>query len=198
MHFIINGWVFECPSPDEVHSSFDSSDAGGSCPIDAPKGCIPGPTFSPNGLLLSITPPLPIHGYACRPSLLPASRSTSSLYLISGDCFAENLLKMIDRIWFKWQHKHALNKRAFEGGSVQMLDNATVFSEYPNGGAPWLTVRPLLPFRNRSDSHYCLLLLLVGSNSKFDSEIPTDGLSEAFIIGDFISTTEGPLCYVYE
>jgi tyrosinase len=47
---------------------------------------------------------------------------------------------MIDRIWFKWQNKHKLNKYAFEGGSVQRFENITVFSQYPTGGPPYLTV----------------------------------------------------------
>ncbi|KAJ6559934.1 Di-copper centre-containing protein [Mycena capillaripes] len=78
---------------------------------------------------------------------------------------------MIDRIWFQWQKKHELNKYAFEGGSVQRLENATAFSKYPTGSAPYLTM---------------------------NSEIPTDGLSPTFTVADMISTTEEPLCYVYD
>lgn len=48
---------------------------------------------------------------------------------------------MLDRIWFKWQKKHNLNKNAFEGGSVQHLENASAFGLYPTGGPPYLTVR---------------------------------------------------------
>ncbi|KAJ6594303.1 Di-copper centre-containing protein [Mycena capillaripes] len=78
---------------------------------------------------------------------------------------------MVDRIWFKWQKKHKFNIYAFEGGSVQRLENAAAFAQYPTGGAPYLTM---------------------------DSEIPTDGLSRNFTVADMISTTEGPLCYVYD
>ncbi|KAJ7881416.1 Di-copper centre-containing protein [Mycena leptocephala] len=96
---------------------------------------------------------------------------------ISGPAFASNdplfwlHHAMIDRIWFKWQKKHKLNKYAFEGGSVQRFENSTVFNQYPTGGPPYLTI---------------------------DSEIPTDGLSPPFTVADMMSTTEGPLCYVYE
>ncbi|KAF7357739.1 Di-copper centre-containing protein [Mycena venus] len=110
-------------------------DLAGACPSDAPAGCIPGPTFSPNDPLFFLH-----HA-------------------------------MVDRIWFKWQKKHKLNKYAFEGGSVQRLETASAFSLYPNGGPPYLGL---------------------------DSELPTDGLSATFTVADMISTTEGPLCYVYD
>ncbi|KAJ7664727.1 hypothetical protein B0H17DRAFT_1162776 [Mycena rosella] len=121
------------------HSSIHSiigGDGGGSCPIDAPSGCIPGPTFSANDPLFFLH-----HA-------------------------------MVDRIWLKWQHKHKLNKHTFAGGSVQQLDKFTVFSGYPTGGAPYLTM---------------------------DSGIPTDGLEPfPFTVSDMTSTTDGPLCYVYD
>ncbi|KAJ7693383.1 Di-copper centre-containing protein [Mycena rosella] len=111
-------------------------DMSGQCPVDAPAGCVSGPTFSPNDPLFFLH-----HA-------------------------------MVDRIWFKWQRKHKLNKHAFAGGSVQQLDNVTVFSEYPTGGPPFLTMH---------------------------SEIPTNGLAPvSYTVSDMMSTTEGSLCYVYE
>ncbi|KAJ7878655.1 hypothetical protein B0H13DRAFT_1892534 [Mycena leptocephala] len=80
-------------------------------------------------------------------------------------------VEMVNCIWFKWQKKHKLNTYAFEGGSVQQFENTTVFSQYLNGGPPYLTM---------------------------NSEIPTDGLSPTFAVADVIGTTEGPLCYVYD
>ncbi|KAJ7222420.1 Di-copper centre-containing protein [Mycena pura] len=118
-----------------VHFIVGGIDMGGACPIDAPPGCIGGPTFSPND-------PLFFMHHA-----------------------------MIDRIWFKWQRKHKLNKYAFEGGSVQTIDDVASYSLYPTGGPPFLTM---------------------------DSELPTDGLDEPLSVSDMISTTEGPLCYVYD
>ncbi|KAJ7693382.1 hypothetical protein B0H17DRAFT_1199897 [Mycena rosella] len=114
-------------------------DMGGICPVDAPAGCISGPTFTPNDPLFFLH-----HA-------------------------------MVDRVWFKWQQKHALNKYAFAGGSVQKLDNFTV---------------QLLPLD---------FILTNLSCSKMDSEIPTDGLAPLpSTVSNVISTTEGPLCYVYE
>ncbi|KAJ7713461.1 Di-copper centre-containing protein [Mycena olivaceomarginata] len=110
-------------------------DVAGACPVDAPAGCISGPTFSSNDPLFFLH-----HA-------------------------------MLDRIWFKWQKKHNLNKNAFEGGSVQHLENASAFGLYPTGGPPYLTV---------------------------ESELPTVGLSAPFIVANMISTTEWPLCYVYD
>jgi hypothetical protein len=43
-----------------------------------------------------------------------------------------------------------------------------------------------------------LIILLLIYFLKMDSEIPTDGLSPPFTVADMMSTTEGPLCYVYE
>ncbi|KAK0213093.1 hypothetical protein DFS33DRAFT_1377554 [Desarmillaria ectypa] len=37
---------------------------------------------------------------------------------------------------YDWQNANELNARAFEGGSVQILDNVTVYKEYPNVGPP--------------------------------------------------------------
>ncbi|KAJ7150509.1 Di-copper centre-containing protein [Mycena crocata] len=87
-----------------------------------------------------------------------------------GPTFPQRL-QMVDRIWFKWQKKHDLNKNAFEGGSVQRLDNASIYALYPNGGPPMLTM---------------------------DSAIPTNGLSSTFTVSDIIDTTGGPLCYIYD
>ncbi|KAJ7091863.1 Di-copper centre-containing protein [Mycena belliarum] len=79
---------------------------------------------------------------------------------------------MVDRIWYKWQHKHKSNKNAFFGGSVQRLENATAFLRYQTGGPPFLSM---------------------------DSVIPTNGLATSpVILSDVMSTTEGPLCYIYD
>ncbi|KII86644.1 hypothetical protein PLICRDRAFT_114184 [Plicaturopsis crispa FD-325 SS-3] len=78
---------------------------------------------------------------------------------------------MIDKIWYDWQHYDAANAHAFEGGSVQMLENRTIYAEYPNGAAPALSPQSLMP---------------------------TDGMWNATTIGSVMNTTEGFLCYVYE
>ncbi|KAJ6521931.1 Di-copper centre-containing protein [Mycena vulgaris] len=79
---------------------------------------------------------------------------------------------MVDRIWFKWQQRHPRNRHAFAGGSVQRFESAAIFSTYPTGGAPFLTL---------------------------DSVIPADGLAASpLTVLDMMSTTEGPLCYVYD
>lgn len=78
---------------------------------------------------------------------------------------------MVDKVWYDWQNANGLNQRAFEGGSVQMIDNVTVYKKYPNGGPP---------------------------NLHMDSVITGEGLFDDFFIHDVISTTDGILCYSYE
>ncbi|KAK0455468.1 Di-copper centre-containing protein [Desarmillaria tabescens] len=78
---------------------------------------------------------------------------------------------MVDKVWYDWQNANELNARAFEGGSVQMIDNITVYKEYSNGGPP---------------------------NLHMDSVTTGEGLFDEFIIRDVISTTDGILCYSYE
>ncbi|KAJ7282861.1 Di-copper centre-containing protein [Mycena rebaudengoi] len=96
---------------------------------------------------------------------------------ISGPTFAPNdplfflHHTMIDRVWYKWQKRHKLNENAFEGGSVQRLENAALFSQYPTGDFPFLSM---------------------------DSPIPTNGLTPTGNISDVMSTTGGLLCYKYD
>ncbi|KAK0242052.1 Di-copper centre-containing protein [Armillaria nabsnona] len=78
---------------------------------------------------------------------------------------------MVDKVWYDWQSANELNQRAFEGGSVQMIDNVTVYKKYPNGGPP---------------------------NFHMDSITTGAGMFDDFIIRDVISTTNGILCYSYE
>ncbi|KAF7350174.1 Di-copper centre-containing protein [Mycena venus] len=78
---------------------------------------------------------------------------------------------MVDKMWFDWQNKHPSNKKAFFGGSVQALDNATYYHEFPNGAGPFYNI---------------------------SSTMPSDGLFPPPKISDVLSTTDGMLCYVYE
>lgn len=57
---------------------------------------------------------------------------------------------MVDKVWSDWQHQHPDNFWAFEGGSVQIFDNLTVYNTYPNGAPPFLSVRA-----NQSHFEYC-------------------------------------------
>ncbi|KAJ6571409.1 Di-copper centre-containing protein [Mycena capillaripes] len=78
---------------------------------------------------------------------------------------------MVDKMWYDWQNKHPSNTKAFFGGSVQALDNATYYQSFPNGAGPFYNV---------------------------NSTMPSDGLFPSPKISDVLSTTEGMLCYVYE
>ncbi|KAJ7691048.1 Di-copper centre-containing protein [Mycena rosella] len=78
---------------------------------------------------------------------------------------------MVDRLWTQWQDKHPENKHAFFGGSVEALENATYYKEFPNGAAPFFNL---------------------------NSTMPSDGLFPQPRIADVMSTTAGMLCYVYE
>ncbi|KAJ7497690.1 hypothetical protein FB451DRAFT_1019355, partial [Mycena latifolia] len=113
-------------------------DAGGTCPSDAPVGCIPGPTFSANDPLFFLH-----HA-------------------------------MVDRIWFKCQRNTSSTDRPSRANqkTAQRLENATMFAQYPNGGAPYLTM---------------------------DSVIPAGDLAASpLTVSDMMSTMEGPLCYIYD
>ena len=48
---------------------------------------------------------------------------------------------MIDKIWYDWQCRDPVNVNSFFGGSVEYLENITVYNQYPNGGPPYLDVR---------------------------------------------------------
>ncbi|KAJ6576032.1 Di-copper centre-containing protein [Mycena vulgaris] len=78
---------------------------------------------------------------------------------------------MVDKMWSDWQNKHASNKMAFHGGSVEALENSTYYNSFPNGAAPFFTL---------------------------NSTMPSDGLFPEPKISDVMSTTDGMLCYVYE
>ncbi|THU85700.1 Di-copper centre-containing protein [Dendrothele bispora CBS 962.96] len=78
---------------------------------------------------------------------------------------------MVDKVWYDWQHANEANGNMFEGGSVQQIDNATIYNEYPTGSAPYLTL---------------------------NSTIHGDGIFENAVVSDVISTTDGILCYIYE
>jgi tyrosinase len=47
---------------------------------------------------------------------------------------------MIDKIWFDWQHRDPANANSYFGGSVQAIESLDTFSQYPNGGPPYLNV----------------------------------------------------------
>ncbi|KAK7046422.1 hypothetical protein R3P38DRAFT_3307777 [Favolaschia claudopus] len=78
---------------------------------------------------------------------------------------------MVDKMWYDWQNAHTANKKAFFGGSLQAIQNATYYQEYPNGAPPFFSL---------------------------NSTMPSDGLFPQARIQDVMSTTEGMLCYVYQ
>jgi tyrosinase len=78
---------------------------------------------------------------------------------------------MVDKVWFDWQHKHPSNFWSFEGGSVQALENTTIYTKYPNGAPPALNLNTLMP---------------------------ADGMFPRMTIEQVMNTTGGHLCYVYE
>ncbi|KAJ7069537.1 Di-copper centre-containing protein [Mycena amicta] len=78
---------------------------------------------------------------------------------------------MVDKMWYDWQNANAANKNAFFGGSVQAIENATHYNEFPNGAAPFFSI---------------------------NNTMPSDGLFPEPTIASVLSTTGGSLCYVYE
>ncbi|KAJ3781625.1 Di-copper centre-containing protein [Lentinula aff. detonsa] len=78
---------------------------------------------------------------------------------------------MVDKVWFDWQNANPANADIFYGGSVQMIDNGTIYNKYPNGGPPMLSL---------------------------DSVIPADGMFQESTIEAVINTTTGLLCYIYD
>ncbi|KAK7473086.1 hypothetical protein VKT23_001186 [Stygiomarasmius scandens] len=78
---------------------------------------------------------------------------------------------MVDKVFHDWQKANSANAGIFFGGSVEMIENITIYNEYPNGGPAFLNL---------------------------DSTMPANGLFEEATIGDVIDTTSGILCYTYE
>ncbi|KAH8667387.1 Di-copper centre-containing protein [Tricladium varicosporioides] len=76
---------------------------------------------------------------------------------------------MVDRVWWLWQNANTANANAFFGGSVQ---NLTYYSEFPNGGPPYLDMTSVLP----------------------DDGILTAGTT----LGDIWITEGDFLCYTYD
>ncbi|KAJ7917199.1 Di-copper centre-containing protein, partial [Mycena leptocephala] len=142
---LVNGFVGDFVGFQKYFEGFNGShgavhlmmggDLGGTCPGDAPAGCVGGPTFSANEPLFWMH-----HA-------------------------------MVDKMWYDWQNKHPSNTKAFFGGSVEALENATYYQSFPNGAAPFFNI---------------------------NSTMPSDGLFPSPKISDVLSTTEGMLCYVYE
>ena len=60
----------------------------------------------------------------------------------SQTAFCSTLIidKMIDKVWAEWQSKDEQNANAFYAGTVQALENATYFNEWPTGAPPLLQV----------------------------------------------------------
>ncbi|KIY53268.1 Di-copper centre-containing protein [Fistulina hepatica ATCC 64428] len=55
---------------------------------------------------------------------------------------------MVDKVWWEWQNAHPANAWAFEGGATVMLENATIYAKYPNGGAPFMDLNTRIPDDN--------------------------------------------------
>ncbi|KAK0469181.1 Di-copper centre-containing protein [Desarmillaria tabescens] len=77
----------------------------------------------------------------------------------------------VDKVWYDWQNKSPANKNAFKGGSVQRVDTRAMYLANPNGGPPALTPQ---------------------------SVVTGEGIYDEWVIEDYLSTTAGALCYVYE
>ncbi|KAF4613412.1 hypothetical protein G7Y89_g15475 [Cudoniella acicularis] len=76
---------------------------------------------------------------------------------------------MVDRFWWLWQNASPNNMNAYFGGSVQ---NLTYYSEFPNGGPPYLNMTFV---------------------------VPDDGiLAAGTTLGDVWITEGGFLCYTYK
>ena len=98
---------------------------------------------------------------------------------------------MVDKIWYDWQNAHPENFWTYHGGTVQGIQNVSYYSEYPNGGPPFLTVRFLQRREYIEFQMTCIVL-------QVNSTMPADGLFEEMTIHNVMNTTGGFLCYVYE
>jgi len=77
---------------------------------------------------------------------------------------------MVDKVWRDWQLRDPNNTNAFGGGSVSAQVDPTQALTYPTGAPPFLNL---------------------------SSVIPSDGFWGNITVGDVMSTTAGPLCYIY-
>ncbi|OBZ67004.1 hypothetical protein A0H81_12820 [Grifola frondosa] len=53
--------------------------------------------------------------------------------------------RMVDKVWYDWQHKSASNFWAYKGGSVQNITNLQALHDYPNGMPPELSLNSTMP-----------------------------------------------------
>ena len=77
-----------------------------------------------------------------RAHLLASSRSEFSNQSLSicrtiSDHFNA---QMVDKVFHDWQKANSANAGIFFGGSVEMIENITIYNEYPNGGPAFLNV----------------------------------------------------------
>jgi len=98
---------------------------------------------------------------------------------------------MVDKVFHDWQKANSANAGIFFGGSVEMIENITIYNEYPNGGPAFLNVSTRL-------KAIILYSRKLTPWVQLDSTMPADGLFEEATIGDVIDTTSGILCYTYE
>lgn len=134
--------------------------------------CYPGPKWTPNDPMfylhhaVSFTPP---------PSVL----------ITPDDRFP---FQMIDRLWTQWQLVSQQNARSFGGGSVPERETLAEYRAFPNGGPPFVHVRPVSP-----NAYHPSLVF-----AQFGSVLPSDGLWEDVSIFDVMDTRNENLCYTYE
>ena len=92
---------------------------------------------------------------------------------------------MIDKLWFEWQQKSKKNAVAIHGGLEQRIPEYTT---YPVGSAPPVTYDSLMPVCIIRPIHHLLYSRVLSQ---------ADNLFKEWPVKDVMSTTAGPLCYVY-
>jgi len=48
---------------------------------------------------------------------------------------------MVDKLWYDWQNRRPENFWAFHGGSIGAHSAPGIYSQFPNGGPPFINVR---------------------------------------------------------
>ena len=113
-------------------------DSSSLCPKNYTHCNSPGPKWSNNGKY-ALYWYISSHSFFARSDVLLASCCkvpTFDIYMR----LLMYVLKMTDKVYYDWQHRHPENFYSFHGGATQNLSSWETYSEYPNGQAPWLKV----------------------------------------------------------